>query len=163
MISSMLKIRLQRTGRKNDPSFRIVVVEGTEGPRTGNHIAVLGFYNAVTKEKRFDGDEAKKWIAKGAKPSDTVFNMLITEGVIEGKKRNVLPKKTPTQTETPDSASPSADKPADEAAPVPVASETSETTKADESPEVAPLAPPPASESSSEAPAEAATEPNEAV
>lgn len=88
-------MRLQRTGRTNDPSFRIVVLEGTEGPKSGNHVDQIGFYNAVTKEKALDTEKAKHWLSKGVQPSDTVYNMLVTAGVIEGKKKNVLPKKTP--------------------------------------------------------------------
>ncbi|HXK40384.1 MAG TPA: 30S ribosomal protein S16, partial [Candidatus Paceibacterota bacterium] len=91
----MLKIRLQRVGRKNDPSFRVVVLESTEGPKSGNHVDEIGFYNAVTKQKNMDTEKARLWLSKGAQPSDTVYNMLVTEGVIDGKKRNVLPSKSP--------------------------------------------------------------------
>ncbi len=101
IISAMLKIRLQRVGRKNDPSFRVVVLEATEGPKSGNHIDEIGFYNAVTKQKSMDTEKAKHWLAKGAQPSDTVYNMLVTEGVIAGKKKNVLPSKTPIVKEAP--------------------------------------------------------------
>ncbi len=144
----MLKMRLQRVGRKNDPSFRIIVVEGTEGPRTGNHIDQVGFYNAVTKDKRLDGEKAKAWIQKGAQPSDTVYNMLITEGIIEGKKRNALPKKTPIKKEE------------TEAAPAPVAAEAPAETPKEEAPaeEAAPAQPeasPAPAEEAPEAPAEA--------
>ncbi len=97
----MLKIRLQRVGRKNDPSFRVVVLEGTEGPKSGNHVDEIGFYNAVTKQKSMNTEKAKHWLAKGAQPSDTVYNMLVTEGVIAGKKKNVLPQKTPIVKEAP--------------------------------------------------------------
>ncbi|MBP9771951.1 MAG: 30S ribosomal protein S16, partial [Candidatus Pacebacteria bacterium] len=94
-------IRLQRVGRKNDPSFRVVVLEGTEGPKSGNHVDEIGFYNAVTKQKSMNTEKAKHWLAKGAQPSDTVYNMLVTEGVIAGKKKNVLPQKTPIVKEAP--------------------------------------------------------------
>lgn len=143
----MLKMRLQRIGRKNDPSFRIVVVEGTEGPRTGNHIDLVGFYNAVTKEKRVDGEKAKQWILKGAQPSDTVFNMLVTEGVLEGKKRNALPKKTPIAKEV------VAEEPKAEA---PAAEETAtpETPAEASAPEAAPVAEAPKEETPAETPAE---------
>ena len=97
----MLKIRLQRVGRKNDPSFRVVVLESTEGPKSGNHIDEIGFYNAVTKQKSMDKEKARHWLSKGAQPSDTVYNMLVTEGVIEGKKKNVLPSKKPIVKEAP--------------------------------------------------------------
>ncbi len=44
-ICDMLKIRLQRVGRKNDASFRVIVTESTKGPKAGNAVEVLGFYD----------------------------------------------------------------------------------------------------------------------
>ena len=44
---------------------------------------------------QIDGEKAKEWIAKGVQPSDTVHNILVSQKVIEGKKKNVLPKKSP--------------------------------------------------------------------
>lgn len=162
MIFPMLKIRLQRTGRKNDPSFRIVVVEGTEGPRTGNHIDLVGFYNAATKEKRADGDKAKQWIAKGAQPSDTVFNLLISEGVLEGKKRNALPKKTPIVKEVSKDATPktpeSVETPAETVSPTESVAEvasTDESPKVEEAPTAEAPETAPASEAEATAPEEA--------
>ncbi len=91
----MLKIRLQRFGRKNDPSFRIVVLEQSEGPKSGNHVDSIGSYNPATKHRALDKERAAHWLSKGAQPSDTVYNMLVTDGVISGKKKNVLPSKKP--------------------------------------------------------------------
>ncbi|QQR82678.1 30S ribosomal protein S16 [Candidatus Campbellbacteria bacterium] len=98
----MLKIRLQRVGRKNDPSFRVVVLEATQGPKAGKHIDQIGFYNAVTKQKTLDTAKATYWMSKGAQPSDTVYNMLVTAGAIEGKKKNALPKKSPIKKNEPE-------------------------------------------------------------
>ena len=92
----MLKVRLQRVGRKNDPSFRMVVVESTKGPKTGNYIEMLGSYNPRQKGNTvIHADRVKHWISQGAQVSDTVNNLLINEKVIEGKKVNPLGKKTP--------------------------------------------------------------------
>ncbi len=91
----MLKIRMQRTGRVNDPSFRIIVVEHTESPKTGNFVEKLGTYNPKTKLRTLDAERVKYWLSKGAKASGTMHNMLIAAGVIEGKKVNVLPRKSP--------------------------------------------------------------------
>ncbi len=91
----MLKIRLQRTGRKNQPSFRLLLVDSRRGSKTGNFKEILGFHNPLTKETKFESEKIKNWISKGAQVSDTVFNMLISQGVIEGKKKNVLPRKSP--------------------------------------------------------------------
>ncbi len=87
----MLKIRMQRIGKINQPSFRIVVVEHTESPKTGNLVDKVGTYNPKTKERTLDEAKVKYWISVGAKPSATVHNMLISLGVIEGKKINILP------------------------------------------------------------------------
>ena len=89
----MLTIRFQRTGRKNDPAFRIVVSEHARSPKAGNPLQVLGSYNPKTKHTLIDGDSVKHWISKGAQLSGTVNNLLVTKGIIEGKKVNVLQKR----------------------------------------------------------------------
>lgn len=96
----MLKIRLQRTGRTNDPSYRVVVVEHTESPKTGNVVEQVGTYNPKTKAKNLLADRIKYWISVGAKASGTMHNMLVSAGIIEGKKVNVLPKKSPPKKES---------------------------------------------------------------
>ncbi|MGM0482853.1 MAG: 30S ribosomal protein S16 [Patescibacteria group bacterium] len=96
----MLKIRFQRFGRKHQPAFRLVVTESTRGPKSGNFIEVLGNHNPDQKDvTQLDADRIKYWISKGAKLSPTVHNLLITERIIEGKKVNVLPRKTPLVSE----------------------------------------------------------------
>lgn len=90
----MLKIRMQRTGRKNEPQFRIVVGEHTIGPKSGKFLEKIGSYNPKTKEKTLDAERATYWMGKGAQVSDSLHNLFITMGVIKGKKVNVLPKKT---------------------------------------------------------------------
>ncbi len=92
----MLKIRLQRIGRKNDPSFRAVVTDSKNGPQSGKFLEIVGTYNPKTKEKSFKGDRIKYWTSKGALVSGTVHNFLVKEGVIKGKTVNVLSKKSPT-------------------------------------------------------------------
>ncbi len=98
----MLKIRMQRTGRVNEPQFRIVVGEHTIGPKSGKFLEKLGSYNPKTKEKAVDSERVKHWMGMGAQLSGTVNNLLIEMGVISGKKVNVLPKKTvPVKAEEP--------------------------------------------------------------
>jgi small subunit ribosomal protein S16 len=91
----MLMMRLQRVGRKNDPSFRIVVTDKRTGPKSDRHIDRLGSYNPKMNHVQIDAAKAKEWLAKGVQPSDTVHNILVGQKVIEGKKKNVLPKKSP--------------------------------------------------------------------
>ncbi len=91
----MLMMRLQRVGRKNDPSFRIVVTDKRTGPKSDRHIDRLGSYNPKLNHVQLDAAKAKEWLSKGVQPSDTVHNILVGQKVIEGKKKNVLPKKSP--------------------------------------------------------------------
>jgi len=91
----MLALRLQRIGRRNEAHFKIVVIEKTRGPKSQKYIDIVGSYNPKLGRVIIDEEKAKKWLSNGVQPSDTVYNMLIDKGVIEGKKRNVLPKKTP--------------------------------------------------------------------
>jgi len=73
----------------------MVVAEHNIGAKSGKIIEKVGSHHPKTKETIFDGERIKYWISVGAKASDRVHNMLISEGIIEGKKINVLPKKTP--------------------------------------------------------------------
>ena len=95
----MLKIRLQRTGRINQPSYRIIVTEHTRPAKTGDFVEVLGTYNPTTKVRTLNGERAKYWLSVGAQASGTVHNMLVSAGVIKGKKINVLPRKTAPKVE----------------------------------------------------------------
>jgi len=92
----MLKIRLQRIGRKNDPSFRAVLTDSKNSTKSGKFLEILGTYNPKAGEKDLKADRIKYWISQGAKCSDTMHNFLVHDKVIEGKKINVLPKKKPT-------------------------------------------------------------------
>ena len=139
----MLKIRLQRIGRINSPSYRIIVTEHARGPKTGNFVEKLGSYNPRTKERTINADRVKYWMSVGAQPSDTMHNMLVTAGVIDAKKINVNPKKTVAKVEEPvveaPKAAPVAEAPKAEAAPAPVVEETpaeevTPTTPAEEAP-----------------------------
>lgn len=91
----MLKIRLQRIGRKNEAHFRVVVTEAGRGPKSGKVVEFIGSYNPKLGERKVDAERAKYWLSVGAQASDTVHNMLVTLGVIEGKKVNNLPYKKP--------------------------------------------------------------------
>lgn len=88
----MLVIRFLRKGKKNQPFFKIVVTDKRRPPRGGRFLEELGFYNPLTKEKNIKKERAKYWISVGAKPSVTVYNLLIQEKVVEGKKISVHKK-----------------------------------------------------------------------
>lgn len=90
-------IRLQRVGRKNEPVFRLVLTDSKNGPKSGKYLEVLGSYDPRKENKveQFDIEKIKAHISKGAQLSNTVHNFLVTKKVIEGKKVNALPKRTP--------------------------------------------------------------------
>ncbi|MEI6580950.1 MAG: 30S ribosomal protein S16 [bacterium] len=92
----MLKIRLQRIGRKNDPSFRAVLTDSKNSTKSGKFLEIVGTYNPKAGEKNLKIDRIKYWMSKGAKLSDTMHNFLVHSKDIEGLKINVLPKKKPT-------------------------------------------------------------------
>ncbi len=82
----MLVIRLFRVGKKNQPSFKIVVTDKRKPARAGRFVEQVGFYNPLTKQKNLKSDRIKYWISVGAKPSATIHNMLVSEKIIEAKK-----------------------------------------------------------------------------
>lgn len=94
-ISPMLMIRLQRVGRKNIPTFRIVLTESQNSTKSGKYLEVLGNYDAVHNVKEIKEDRVKYWMSKGAQLSDTLNNFMIEKGMIVGQKRNVLSHRKP--------------------------------------------------------------------
>ena len=81
----MLKIRLSRTGKKNSPSFRIVVTEHYKPVKAG-FIEHIGFYNPGSKQFQIDKDKLESWMKKGATCSDTVNNLLVREKIFKKDK-----------------------------------------------------------------------------
>ena len=69
----MVKIRLQRQGKKKAPFYHIVVAD-SRSPRDGEIIEQLGTYDPMTEPAtiRLDKEKVEKWIKNGAKPTDTV-------------------------------------------------------------------------------------------
>jgi small subunit ribosomal protein S16 len=91
----MLMMRLQRVGRKNDPSYRIIVTDKRTGPKSSKHVDLLGFYNPKMGKVEIDAQKVQHWLSHGVKPSVTLHNMLVTKKIIEGKKLNPLSRKSP--------------------------------------------------------------------
>jgi small subunit ribosomal protein S16 len=75
-------IRLQRTGRKRQVSFRIVVTDVNE-QRDGPAIETLGIYNPRTQPSivRLDAAASLNWLYEGAQPTDTVISIFRKTGV----------------------------------------------------------------------------------
>lgn len=151
----MLMMRLQRVGRRNDPSFRIVVTNKRTGPKSDKHVDRLGSYNPKLNHVQLDVDKAKDWLAKGVQPSDTVHNILVAEKVIEGRKKNVLPKKSPIIDEEALKAAEEAKAAAEAEKAAAAEAEASEEAATEEAPAEEAAA---ETEASEETPAEEATE-----
>lgn len=81
----MLKIRLQRRGKTNYATYRVVVAQAG-APVKGRFIADLGHYNPHTDVFQVDGEAVTTWLGKGAQASPTVHNLLVTHGVIKSEK-----------------------------------------------------------------------------
>ena len=77
-----VRIRLRREGRKKLPMYRIVVAD-KEAPRDGRFIETIGSYRPKDAKDNVtvDVEKARKWIAQGATPSDTVAALLKRAGV----------------------------------------------------------------------------------
>lgn len=91
----MLMMRLQRVGRKNDPSYRIVVTDKRTGPKSNKHVDLLGYYSPKIGKVEIDAQKVKHWLAQGVQTSVTIHNMLVSKKIIEGKKLNPLSRKAP--------------------------------------------------------------------
>ncbi len=80
----MVKSRLRRMGKKKAPFYRVVVADARTS-RDGFAIAELGTYDPLKDpaEIKIDVEEAKKWLANGAQPTDTVKALLKKAGVYE--------------------------------------------------------------------------------
>ncbi len=90
----MLVIRLQRIGKKNQPAYKIIVTDKKNAPKAGVPVEQVGFINTLTKEKSINKERILHWISKGAQTSETVWNILVEEGIVEGKKKKVKIKPT---------------------------------------------------------------------
>jgi small subunit ribosomal protein S16 len=132
-VGAMLKIRLQRTGRKHETTFRIVATDSKNSSKSGRILETLGSYDPRRDDHTvINKDRVKYWMSVGAGLSGTVNNLLISKKIIDGKKVNVLPKKTAPKKEEPvvETHSSAAETPAAEADPVEAAPAPEETPAA---------------------------------
>ena len=79
-----VKIRLRRMGAKKAPFYRVVVAD-SRYPRDGRFIEEIGYYNPISEpvEIKIDADKAKKWIACGAQPTETVRSLLKKSNIVD--------------------------------------------------------------------------------
>jgi small subunit ribosomal protein S16 len=77
-----VRIRLTRVGSKKNPIYRVVVADA-RSPRDGKFIEIVGRYNPQSDPSLIEFDEAKvkDWLAKGARPSETVSRLLKAKNI----------------------------------------------------------------------------------
>ena len=82
-----VRIRLTRVGATKQPTYRVVVAD-SRNARDGRSIETIGHYNPRTEpvEISIDADKAKKWLAQGAQPSQTVERLFRTTGILTAAK-----------------------------------------------------------------------------
>jgi small subunit ribosomal protein S16 len=90
----MVRIRLRRTGRKNSPSYRIVIAD-SRSPREGRFIEIIGQYVPRGGDQAINlkVDRANYWLDNGAQPSDTVRSLLRKAGVLKARHETRLAAK----------------------------------------------------------------------
>ena len=99
-ILAMLKIRMQRTGRKHEPTYRLVLADSKSSAKSGKYLEMLGSYDSRHGDKiNLNAERVTHWISVGAQVSPTVHNLLVDKKVITGKKINNLPLKKPVKKE----------------------------------------------------------------
>ena len=107
----MLKIRLTRTGRTKQESFRVVVAEKAR-PVKGKFLEVIGHYQPARSPKLFEikKERVEFWMKRGAQPSSTIATLLKKQGVpnmdrfIETRQAGIKKKSEEANTETPSAA-----------------------------------------------------------
>lgn len=90
----MLVIRFSRVGKRNHAQYKIVVAEKS-APIKGRFVEQLGSYDPHMKQAMIKENRIKYWIDQGAQVTDSVWNLLVREGVLKGGKKAVVlrPKK----------------------------------------------------------------------
>lgn len=88
----MLAIKLQRIGKKHQPSYRLVVAE-KRSKMAAPPVEDLGSYNPSTKSVTIKKERAAHWLKIGAQPTVTAHNLLVAQGVVSVAKKAVkMPK-----------------------------------------------------------------------
>lgn len=85
----MLSLRLQRVGKKHDPSFRVVLTDKRNATKSGKFLEILGSYDARKNAPTLNKDRVEYWISKGAQPSGSVHNLLVDAKIVKGSKIRV--------------------------------------------------------------------------
>jgi small subunit ribosomal protein S16 len=87
----VVRIRLQRLGRRNRPFYRISVMD-ERVKRDGRLIEELGWYDPVSKDEgkqlNLNEERAKYWISKGAQPSETLMDIFAKRNLVNAEAWN---------------------------------------------------------------------------
>ncbi len=94
----MLKMRLQRVGRKHQPAFRLVLTDSKNSTKSGRFKEILGFYDPRKITESLKTDRIKHWLSTGALTTATVHNLLVKKGVVRGKKIDIKAPAAPIST-----------------------------------------------------------------
>ena len=83
-----VKVRLTRVGNRNNPIWRVVVADD-RSPRDGRFIEIIGHYNPLTEPPtvKIDVEKARRWLEKGAQPTEAAARLLRKAGVEVGQPR----------------------------------------------------------------------------
>jgi small subunit ribosomal protein S16 len=94
----VLRIRLLRTGKRKQPSYRVVVAD-QRSPRDGRFVEILGHYNPLTNPSQIELDEerALHWLSKGAQPSESATALLKRTGIWQKAKASKPAAKRPAK------------------------------------------------------------------
>jgi small subunit ribosomal protein S16 len=81
-----MNCKITRKGKKNQPFFRVVVVDKKRSSKGGRSVEEVGYVDPMTKRKSLHKDRILYWIKNGAQPSSTVHNLLVLEKIIDAPK-----------------------------------------------------------------------------
>ncbi len=112
-----VKMRLMRMGKKKQPMYRVVVIDG-RAPRNGRYIEQIGRYEPLADPSlvEIDNEKAAEWLAKGAQPTEAVEKLLNISGAMNTMKVrtgqiHTVGAKAPTAVEAAEDADESAEEP----------------------------------------------------
>jgi small subunit ribosomal protein S16 len=95
----MLTIRLTRKGKKNQPFFRIVVIDKKRSSKGGRAVEEVGYINPLTKKNSLEKERILYWLSVGAQASPRVHNLLVAEKIVDAKKVTVFSLKKSAKAE----------------------------------------------------------------
>lgn len=94
----MVKLRLKRIGKKQNPFYRIVAADSRVN-RNGQYIELIGTYDPLKKDVKINKELVIKWLKNGAQPTDSVRDLFSKEGIMKAyhEQKNVLKTQQPTK------------------------------------------------------------------